>query len=67
MRHTDLPSPGALMKGMALRVDVAQSISFIESRARRTATVPDQLVTLRAFLAAAQAKLDAIEAEYFPE
>jgi hypothetical protein len=52
---------------LALRDSVAQSLSFIESRARRTTTVPDQLVTMRAFLAAAQAKLDAIEAEYFPE
>ena len=67
MRSTDLPSPGALVKGLALRDSVAQSLSFIESRARRTTTVPDQLVTMRAFLAAAQAKLDAIEAEYFPE
>jgi len=67
MKATDLPSPGALVKGLALRQATAQAISSVESRARVTAVVPDQLVTLRAFFNAALAKLDAVEEAYFPE
>ncbi len=65
MRTNDLPSPGSISNGLSLRTDVARAISFVESRSRKTSVVPDQLVTLRAFLDAASAKLTAIETEYF--
>ena len=63
MRQTDLPSPGMLSNGLRLRKEVAHAISSVETQVRKRAAVPDSLVTLKAFLTAAVARLTALEAE----
>ena len=66
MRHTDLPSPGALSNGLKLRLEVAQAVSYVERQASRRQAVPDQLVTLRTFLNAAVTRLTAVETAHTP-
>lgn len=63
MRPTDLPAPGALSNSLRLRHEVATAVSYVERQAKRRDAVPDQLVTLKAFLNAAVARLTAVEAE----
>lgn len=62
MKHTALPNLGAISNGLALRTQLAAAISYVERQAVRRAAVPDQLVSLRAFLQAGIDRLDAVEA-----
>ena len=61
MKHTDLPSPGAISNSLRLRIELARAITYVESQSRKRTVLPDQLTTLQAFLTSAQAALDAVE------
>jgi hypothetical protein len=63
MRQTDLPSPGALSNSLRLRAEVAAAISSVETQVRKRSAIPDSLVTLKAFLNAAVARLTVLEGQ----
>lgn len=55
MKHTDLPSPGLISQAGALRSNMAQAISYVQTMAKYSATGKSKHAkTLATFLTAAQ-------------